>query len=716
MQKNSIIYQRVRSYLLGLGYSDLELFSDVNLNQKQDLDFVIYDKNKPFIIAEIKNNLEFAKKNNTELKYNPFVRQLQSYARDIGATYYLLTDGEDNLWFKTDNFGRPQLLQEPIFAITNSQNYNFDSETLIKVFNELKKILLNSGTVVDMNYEASVLILVQLFDKDRRSYLKQLLINEDNIRFNNEIANLLRIEIQKQFLYSREVIEESFRLLENISFAKVKPLELLSAIDEVFFSNSKGKEYKISKWLADFLVKLSKIGSNAKVLDLNNRFGEITTAVTMASSEFPPIEVYGLNQNLEGAIWSKIQQLILGNRSENIIFDNNINEDLVQRYHIPMPTNIITALTFGTRGNRRSFNNDYNLCHNKFEDYLLELAVKWTEYNGLIVALVPESFLFEGGNRRKFRNRLLEEVSLRAVISLPSGALLPSSSVKSSIIVLNKVRPNNADLIFMADIKDIASNDIYSCDKISDIIDVLNEYDKYLFGNSSPFRSKRFSIITRSELDETNLTVQNYLEINNRLHEVMQYPIFKLCDITNELKRGRASKINENGKILLLGPAAIRPLEIVKSNIGRTTIDQLGSRPVEIRYGDIIINNIGTYLGAASMIEEKIENTFISQHVVLIRANESFILPDYLAVALNSDFVKEQIYRKANGSVMPSISMENLRKLEIPVPDIEEQKYIVRQIYESRNKILEIKGLLNENIARFERMLSSMLLEGRDNI
>lgn len=716
MQKNSMIYQQVRSYLLGLGYSDLNLFSDVNLNQKQDLDFVIYDKNKPFIIVEIKDNLEFAKKNNTELKYNPFVRQLQSYARDIGATYYLLTNGEDNLWFKTDTFGRPQLLQEAIFPMTNSKDYNFESEVIIKVFTELKKMLFNSGTAVDVNYEASVLILIQLFDEDRKIYLKQLLLNRDSIRFNDEMSNLLRIRIEKPFLYNREVIEESFRLLENISFQKVEPADLLSAIDKVFFSSIKSREYKISKWLTDFLLKLSRIESSAKVLDLNNRFGEITTAVAMSYLGASSIEVYGINQNLEGAIWSKIQQLILGNKAENIIFDNNMEEDLIQRYHVPMPTNIITALTFGIQGNRISTNNDYKLRHNKFEDYLLELAIKWINYNGVIVALVPESFLFEGGNRRKFRNKLLEEVALRAIISLPSGALLPGSSVKSSIIILNNVRPNNSDLIFMADIKNIVSANIYSCDKISDIVDVLTEYDKYLLGNSNPFRAEKISIIAKSELDETNLTVQNYLKIKNGLHEVMQYPIFKLCDITNELKRGRASKINDSGNIFLLGPGAIRPLEIVKPSIGRTTIDQLGSRPVEIRYRDIIINNIGTYLGAAAMIEDKIQNTFISQHVVLVRANESLILPDYLAVVLNSDFVKEQIYRKANGSVMPSISMENLRKLEIPVPNIEKQNYIVKQIYESRNKVLELKDLLNENIARFERMLSSMLLEGRDNI
>ncbi|MEX0084940.1 N-6 DNA methylase [Clostridium butyricum] len=537
-------------------------------------------------------------------------------------------------------------------------------------------------------------------DKNRRNYFKQLLL-DNHRQFNYEMSNLLEMELQKSILHSREVIEESFSLLENISLEEVSTMDLLSIIDEVFISESKIKQYRIPNWLAEFMVKVSDVKENAKILDLNNRFGEITTSATILSNNIPVGGVYGINLGMEGAIISKIQQLMLGNRAENIIIENDIDEHLIERHNIPMPTNIITALPFGVRRDTRYFYKSYNFGCNKFEDYLLRLAINWTQNNGVIVALVNESFLFEDGNRRKFRNQLLEEVSLRAIISLPSGALLPSSSVKTSIIVLNKVIPKNDNLIFMADIKNDVSN----------ISHILNEYSKYMTNNNEPIKSENFSIVTRCELNRRNLTVKNYLPIYNKSYGLMKYPMYKLEDITSDLKRGRASKVIDDGQINLLGPAAIRPLEIVKSNIGNTTVEQLGTRPIQVRYKDVVINNIGTYLGAAAMVEEEIIDTVISQHVVLVRANISLILPEYLAIALNSDFVKEQIYRTSNGSVMPSISLQNLKEVEIPVPDIEEQKHIVNKIYESRNKIVQIKKLLNENIAIFEKMLSSMHLE-----
>ncbi|MDU0323631.1 MULTISPECIES: type I restriction enzyme HsdR N-terminal domain-containing protein [Clostridium] len=139
VESEANIYQQVRLYLLRLGYSELQLIRNVKLNEKQDIDLVIYDNNKPLIIVEFKNNLKFLNKNNSEIKYNPFIRRLQSYARDTGAEYYILTDGKNNFWFKTDDCGRPQLLNEPIMAGQSSQKDNFGTETIIKLFRELKK-------------------------------------------------------------------------------------------------------------------------------------------------------------------------------------------------------------------------------------------------------------------------------------------------------------------------------------------------------------------------------------------------------------------------------------------------------------------------------------------------------------------------------------------------------------------------------------------------
>lgn len=62
VESEANIYQQVRLYLLRLGYSELQLIRNVKLNEKQDIDLVIYDNNKPLIIVEFKNNLKFLNK------------------------------------------------------------------------------------------------------------------------------------------------------------------------------------------------------------------------------------------------------------------------------------------------------------------------------------------------------------------------------------------------------------------------------------------------------------------------------------------------------------------------------------------------------------------------------------------------------------------------------------------------------------------------------
>src|SRR5690606_13603232 len=55
---------------------------------------------------------------------------------------------------------------------------------------------------------------------------------------------------------------------------------------------------------------------------------------------------------------------------------------------------------------------------------------------GRAVIAVPEGFLFRSGPDRQIRKCLLSDLRVEGVISLPQGAFLPYSGVKSSLLVL----------------------------------------------------------------------------------------------------------------------------------------------------------------------------------------------------------------------------------------------------------------------------------------
>ncbi|MBK9209298.1 MAG: restriction endonuclease subunit S [Anaerolineales bacterium] len=104
---------------------------------------------------------------------------------------------------------------------------------------------------------------------------------------------------------------------------------------------------------------------------------------------------------------------------------------------------------------------------------------------------------------------------------------------------------------------------------------------------------------------------------------------------------------------------------------------------------DILIHGVGTYRGQAALVEPGLENCFISRNIIVLRDISSIVLPSYLTIALNSNFVKKQLEDRATGSVFSQFSVEKLNDLQIPIPDLEKQKRLVEKISETRQKLLE---------------------------
>lgn len=717
MPKEIAVLQSVKNYLINLGYSEIQIRSNIRIDQSQDTDYSIYGKvldlvvyrdNNAWIVIEVKSHLKMV--DAKEWKYNPYVRQLQSYARAIHAPYYLLTDGINYFWFSTDLSGRPQFIPNPILPCNSKYEITANKRELTQIFREFKYTLSQNKVSINANYEAATIILAKLLKEIGNDYLEKNLYNIENNLFQDDILDLLKLDTQKLFMFDKEVINECFKILNYISFRDLDSRDILTVIDEEFLKGYFNKEYRISRWLADFLVRLSNINLNSTVLDISSSFGEIPAAVMLSNIENRPSSLYAISHSIEGALWSKIQQIILGNRIDNIIFENYIDDKVLIKNNIPKPTNIITALSFGMQ-NQNYTKNELSIRLNKFEDILLQLATKFIKENGRIVVLVPESLLFEGGQRKYFREYLLDRLFIRAIISMPSGALLPFSSVKSSILVIDKVQSTHENKTFVAIVNEFGQKDIFDSRDIPEINNILDQFNNYSINEKNTLQNRNLCTVPINVLDNKNLSASNYLMKNMIDKNESPYLMMPLKEICYEIIRGKSIKLNEIGDINVLGPASIRPLEIDKDNISKTLFDKIGTNPINIKLGDIVINNIGTYLGAAALIEENIKDTYISQHVILIRPNTTLILPDFLAIAFNSKYVKDQIIQMATGSVMPSISISSLNKIKIPVPEYEMQKVIIENIKKSKDEIQQIKKDLRLAEEKYDKIVARLRTE-----
>lgn len=91
--------------------------------------------------------------------------------------------------------------------------------------------------------------------------------------------------------------------------------------------------------------------------------------------------------------------------------------------------------------------------------------------------------------------------------------------------------------------------------------------------------------------------------------------------------------------------------------------------PIEI--GDILITSVGSY-GKPAIVKTITKFAF-QRHIAYIKPDKSKINNIYLYYALRSDYVNFQIERVVKGAAQKTLNLSGLRKITIPVPDIQLQ-------------------------------------------
>ena len=92
--------------------------------------------------------------------------------------------------------------------------------------------------------------------------------------------------------------------------------------------------------------------------------------------------------------------------------------------------------------------------------------------------------------------------------------------------------------------------------------------------------------------------------------------------------------------------------------------------------GDVLFSGTGT-IGETALITSPPNNWNIKEGVYSIKPNPEFILSKFLMYILHTDFIRNEIFKKVAGGTVKSIPMGELKKINIPVPPLEEQGRIV---------------------------------------
>lgn len=113
---------------------------------------------------------------------------------------------------------------------------------------------------------------------------------------------------------------------------------------------------------------------------------------------------------------------------------------------------------------------------------------------------------------------------------------------------------------------------------------------------------------------------------------------------------------------------------------------------------DVVLTTRGT-VGNVAFFDDSVryDHVRINSGMVLLRADQSKLLPRFLYQFVRSPLFREQVAGLATGSAQPQLPIRDIRRIELPLPPLPEQK-----------RIAHILGTLDDKIELNQRMNATL--------
>jgi type I restriction enzyme S subunit len=124
---------------------------------------------------------------------------------------------------------------------------------------------------------------------------------------------------------------------------------------------------------------------------------------------------------------------------------------------------------------------------------------------------------------------------------------------------------------------------------------------------------------------------------------------------------------------------------------------------------DIVLVREGGGTGKAALVE-KHHRFSLGQRVMMLRPDQSVVLPKFLLYQILSPFIyDEQIIPLSKGSASPHLNIGALRKFKFILPPLDEQRRIVAYLDGLQAKVNALRGLQSQTQEELDALLPSVL-------
>lgn len=332
----------------------------------------------------------------------------------------------------------------------------------------------------------------------------------------------------------------------------------------------------------------------------------------------------------------------------------------------------------------------FGVKSNRSEVLFVDYFMEHLNINGKAGFVIPEGIIFQSANAYKsLRKMMVEENYLYAVVSLPSGVFNPYAGVKTSILFFDKTLAKKTDKILFVKIdndgfdlgaqrRPIKENDIPKA------LEALKAYQNSIEQNTEFDIAKygKCMLVSKDKIRENgeyNLTASRYEETKDYTN--CQYEMVKLGDICLGIKNGiNVTQIDEQGKYKV---SRIQTISDGTFDLNKTkyTNDEVDKKDF-INKGDILLSHINSYEHLAkSAIYKSNEKLIHGINLIRFIPDKSKCIPEYIAYIFKGKIFIDKAKTFAQRAVnQASIKVSDLKNIEIPLPPLEVQEEIVKEL------------------------------------
>lgn len=534
-------------------------------------------------------------------------------------------------------------------------------------------------------------------------------------------------------LFLKEINELSYKNSENLGNGFEYLLSIMG-------SQGDAGQFRTPRHIIDFIVDVVKPTKTDTILDpacgtagfLISAYKYILKTAEQENKQLTPQERTALTENIEGYdISPDMVKLALVNMYLHKFKDPKIYEydTLTQEKKWENYFDVILANPpFMTPKGGIKPHNKFGVKANRSEVLFVDYIMEHINSTGRAGVIVPEGIVFQSANAYKeLRKKLADEKYLYAVVSLPSGVFNPYSGVKTSILFMDKQLAKKTDKVLFVEIKndgfdlgaqrrEIDKNDIPKA------LELINEWQNAI-NTQTDFepKSELATIVKKSKIaekEEYNLAASRYRVQKD--YSNCKWDMVKLGDVC-DLQNGFAFKSTDyvqKSSTINIRMSNIRPNKTFDPDYNIKYLpDSFADiyRDYLLKTGDVIIamTDMATetkILGLPTFVENTSNKKYLMNQRVcrFININEKILSKKYLSYILQNPSIIQNYKNKGNGGLQINIGKKDVLEQIIPLPPLEVQEEIVKELEEEGKAVEECKRLIEMHQAKINAKIQSI--------